>query len=630
MATSGSFNTNTLKNSNYYFNWQQVSQNVTNNYTDIKWQAGINTGGNYWYNNAMKINNIYINGTKVFSGGTYSNIEGGSRQLASGTARIYHNTDGTKKFSASMSCWLYDYGNCSGSGSWTLTTIPRASQPSLITYPSSTQNIGKMGDTIKIHMNRASSSFTHTIYYQWGDSTKNEIANGVADNYQWTIPKSLASKIPTATSGSGAIVVDTYNGSTKIGTKTTSFTVSISDDMVPSFKSVSISEANDAPKLLGVYVQNMSALRVIIDGSGSYSSVISQCKVEGIDNAVYYAHDFTSANLLTAGDRTIKITLTDTRGRSTSTTRTYKCIPYQSAYISKIDILRCKADGTFSESGEYVKYTFKASASSIDNHNNIYFKLGYKLHGSDDPYTYISIADNTYNISKENVMINDVLFDEDLSYDFIFSVVDHFQTVSLLKTLGTAFSLINFNASGKGIAFGKVSEKDAFEVAMDVDITGSAKANGHVLQYSDTIQILDSSQLTINATAWTPFKLSLKNYRSSGSAFTFDNTNKAIVLNKSGIFDIDLNLNVYTSSGYVKHDYILYVYRNGYDAGCAGYVYLGDNSHYAQISGSIHGLACNAGDVLEMYVTVGATGTVKTFARENTSMIVKYRRPKDE
>lgn len=125
MANSGSVVTNTLKHSNYYLNWQIASQNTAGNYTDINWQVGINANNDYWYLNAMKINSVVINGTTVFSGGTYSNIEGGSHQLASGTARIYHNSDGRKSFSASISGWLYSYGNCSGTGSWDLTPIPR-------------------------------------------------------------------------------------------------------------------------------------------------------------------------------------------------------------------------------------------------------------------------------------------------------------------------------------------------------------------------------------------------------------------------------------------------------------------------------------------------------------------------
>lgn len=125
MANSGRVLTNTLKNSQYYVDWQIASQSTNGNYSDINWQAGIIANQNQWYYNAMKINSIVINGNTVLSGGVYSNVNGGTHQLASGSIRIYHNDDGNKNIDVGISAWLYDYGNCSGANSWALTQIPR-------------------------------------------------------------------------------------------------------------------------------------------------------------------------------------------------------------------------------------------------------------------------------------------------------------------------------------------------------------------------------------------------------------------------------------------------------------------------------------------------------------------------
>lgn len=128
MATSGRVNTGTLKHSYFYVTWQQASQNIGDNYTDINWQVGLNCGGSNWdawYNNAIKINSLTINGDVVHSG-TYSNISGsGDHQIASGTKRIYHDNNGNKTFNINLSGWLYDYGNTSGSENFTLNSIPR-------------------------------------------------------------------------------------------------------------------------------------------------------------------------------------------------------------------------------------------------------------------------------------------------------------------------------------------------------------------------------------------------------------------------------------------------------------------------------------------------------------------------
>lgn len=124
-VTSGRVETGTLRNSKFYVAWQQKEQVIPENYTDINWQAGLNNGDS-WYLNAVKINNVVIDGETVSNGGTWSNITTkGDVQLLSGTKRIYHNSNGKKTFSVSISGWLYSYSNTSGSGTFELNDIPR-------------------------------------------------------------------------------------------------------------------------------------------------------------------------------------------------------------------------------------------------------------------------------------------------------------------------------------------------------------------------------------------------------------------------------------------------------------------------------------------------------------------------
>lgn len=127
MANSGRVLSGTKKTSTFYLDWQVASQSVEGNYTVVNWQTGLKiTGGDLWYSNAVKINSAVINGSTVQSTTKYSNIKNtGEHQLASGSITIYHNSDGTKSFSASISGWLYSYGDTSGSDSFDLPTIPR-------------------------------------------------------------------------------------------------------------------------------------------------------------------------------------------------------------------------------------------------------------------------------------------------------------------------------------------------------------------------------------------------------------------------------------------------------------------------------------------------------------------------
>ena len=129
-VTSGTVNTNTVSKSNFYVAWSQVSQDISNNQTRINWVAGIYTGtsGSHdsFYSNAVKIYSVYINGTLVSNGGTWSNIKtAGNHDLLSGTIDIPHNADGSKSFNITISAWTYSSANYSGDGWFELTNIPR-------------------------------------------------------------------------------------------------------------------------------------------------------------------------------------------------------------------------------------------------------------------------------------------------------------------------------------------------------------------------------------------------------------------------------------------------------------------------------------------------------------------------
>ena len=163
MATSGIVKTNVKYGSYFWVKWEiSGSQDIANNRTTIAWSCGLHPEEEY-YTNAVKMNAVTINGTQVYSGGTYSDItDYKDRTFASGTLTIPHNSDGSKSFTISeVSGWIYGNGNYYGEAkSFTLPTIPRASSVSC-----STANIGS---SATITINRASTSFTHTLTYSFG------------------------------------------------------------------------------------------------------------------------------------------------------------------------------------------------------------------------------------------------------------------------------------------------------------------------------------------------------------------------------------------------------------------------------------------------------------------------------
>ena len=256
----------------------ETGTDTNNNSSTVSWALIGWLVGSNWYSNSSHDISVVINGATVFSRasgtkvtisiGTDHTTEANPVVIASGTANIPHDSDGSKTLSASFSCaykWLASSA-WSASGTMALTQIARASQPSCITYPGTTQDIGYMGDTIYIHTNRASASFTHIIRYAWGGQT-GTIATGVENNCQWTIPIGFASVIPNQYSGWGTIYCDTYYGGTYIGTKSVAFKASVPSSTAPAVTITLERPRSTTPAVTG-YVQGVDQLKVTISATG--------------------------------------------------------------------------------------------------------------------------------------------------------------------------------------------------------------------------------------------------------------------------------------------------------------------------------------------------------------------------
>ena len=467
MAGSGNTDIMATKYNTLRFAWHQVSQSIENNTTTIYWEMQLIAGNSGRINSsASKSWSVNVNGVSYSGTNTVGITYNTTKTLASGTTTISHNGDGTKTFSYSFSQQLditFDgswIGTKSGSGTGTLNTIPRASSISSI-------DGNLVGSNVTVNISRASSSFTHKVYFTNFAGGKTLVGDGIGTSCTFVPAMSDCSMIPNSTQGTGIVTVDTYSGGTKIGSTSHSFTLNVPDSVIPSISSIAIKEANPSISPLMGFIQGNSSLNVITTADGSYGSKIVGYKITGIDDNTYNSANFNSSTLMLSGTRTITVTVTDSRGRSVTATKEYVCVPYTSPMISFVNVVRCNEDGTDNEEGTFVKYTFKALISYFP-YNECYYQLGYRVNGTNE-YTYKTIASNVYTLNDENVVITDVVFDGNLSYDFEFIIKDYFNTVITRKELGTAFALMNFNTSGKGMAIGKVSEKpNAFEFGMDV------------------------------------------------------------------------------------------------------------------------------------------------------------------
>lgn len=437
---------------------------VNNNTSYLSWKfvlAPIETSWNWNHQNTPAVSySVTINGTTY--SGTVMSYDGYSTvTVDSGTMTVAHNDDGSKSinYSFSVTSTNYNYlpGSASASGSMALTYIARASQPSCITWPEHTQNVGEFGDEISIHMNRKSSSFTHTVRYQFG-SLSGTIATGVTTGTTWVIPLSFMSLIPTSTSGSGTIYVDTYNGASKVGTKWCGFTAKVPASVKPTC-SIQVLDATNIKDTYGNLVKGLSRLYVKTTGTQAYSSPIASYNVSA-NGVRYTAAEITTGYLGSSGTITVKATVTDSRGRvSAQASASFPVLDYAKPVVSALAVRRCNADGTLNNRGEYVKATFSAAIAALNNKNGAAYKLRYKKTSeADSAWKTVSLTSYT---NKYTVTGAEYVFaaDSGSAYNVELIATDNFYTDTYSTTASTAFTLVHYNTKGDGLSFGEVDDE---------------------------------------------------------------------------------------------------------------------------------------------------------------------------
>lgn len=391
-------------------NTSSVTVNVkisTNSYTyNYNNPSGTITWGGLW------------SGATGFSGSFGRNA---TTTLYSWTGIVNHNADGSGWVSASASFATgVSAGTVYASKTLTLTTIPRASNPSI----SGTTQLGK---PITINTNRASSAFIHTIKWSWAGKS-GTIATGVETSTTWTPDiATFAPYLPNEVSSPCTITCDTYNGSTFIGTKTASFSLSIPNSVVPSISSIAVSDINNYLSIYGGYVKNKSKVKVVVTADGTYSSTIKTYQIS-MDGLTGSSASSTLGAPPTSGTRTITVTVTDSRGRTATKTTTITVCDYSEPSILSASALRWDGNAEDDESTT-VRVAFTGTFFNINsaNKNGKTISVKYKPVES-ETWTTKAVANSSY---TPNSYIDIAGFDTNAAYDVQVIFTDSF--VSVIK-----------------------------------------------------------------------------------------------------------------------------------------------------------------------------------------------------
>lgn len=454
MGTSSAMST-----SNQYIKYTitvtQNNRNIESNYSNVTVQVRFyrtNTGYTSYGTGTVYCRiNGYLYSAKVTPSQkiTSSGIILFSKKLV-----VYHNDNGSKTLDCSA--WISHNVVTSSEQSYSqaLVAIPRTSSIASIVGTT-------FGSPTTVTISSASTSFRHTVIYKRPDGAMITVGEGIETICTFTTALSDSNYVPKKASSPVGIIVHTYNGSTLVGTVEKFVTFNVPSGIVPAITNIAITDTSQGiTNRFGFFIKGKSKLRVEIVPEGAYSSTIAH-QISHMNGEVHNRKVFITGAIKGSGE--CVTTVTDTRGRTATKTVKYTVYDYFEPYIEKFEVKRCDWYGNEHDEGNCCLCTIKAVVAPAENKNTKDFSLLYKK-PNESEYKSTIVSNANYTLETSYIIYD---LDMDSPYEIVLQVSDYFVATRLSRMLPTAYTLVDYNASGKGIAFGKVSNKDAFEVGMD-------------------------------------------------------------------------------------------------------------------------------------------------------------------
>nr|DAT00511.1 MAG TPA: protein of unknown function DUF859 [Caudoviricetes sp.] len=447
---------------------EQGSQSITANTSTVNWRMTVSRTGAYYTHNHQGDSTLSLNldGRNVHYSYPTWETSGEEYTLASGSSTISHNADGSKTLP--ISCTFAPnnglHGTITVSASLSLTTIPRSSSVSV--------SAGVIGSSVTININRQSSSFKHTVRYAWAGKS-GTIATNVDTSTSWTIPLDFANDIPNSASGTGTIYVDTYSGSTKTGTQSTTLTASVPANVKPTFTGVSLSDLNGAAQNLipksDTFIQVISNIKVAFNGAvGSYGSSITGYYAEIVGKNQSTSSNGGSLGIMNYhGTIKIRASVSDSRGRWSDTREVSVTVLEYFAPALSFSIARTGSTSSTLTATRNAKIAPLMVAGSQKNSMTLTFKVArlgttnFQVDTGPATGSWTSISNL---VNSQANLAGKYLANQ--SWVVIGTLEDKFTRSDFMVNVATESVVLSYDRSGVGV--NKIREQGALDVKGDI------------------------------------------------------------------------------------------------------------------------------------------------------------------
>lgn len=514
----------------------EKSYSIENNTSQVEWYIGIRSNTSYHSHYGLSETYVVnINGTVVHNAVHTPTVNAGQTVwVASGTTTVSHNADGSKSISVSASfnnadrgTYLPTTGSCSGS--LTLTTIPRATTPS-VDKPSL-----DCGSVIKFTGTSASSNFSHKLYYSW-DGTEKLIASidkgSTAVSYSYTIPTDWEKNMPNTTSAIATFILETLNGNTVIGRKSINATVKVRSGILPTIGTQNLEDTNTICKTMEIYVQSKSCIKFTIPTSGNQGSTITSVSTK-FDGQTYSGSTFTTQAIQSSGSLSYTITVTDSRGRTATKSGSVTVVAYNLPSLTNVSAKRANSSYAVDEiNGTYALLHFKVGFTSLSNKNVTSFYIQYRASGASS-WTKINSWANNYTL-EQDYKAGNLFTSTTTTYEIAFGVKDKFMSDYSwqIVTVTPTYTLINFGKDGKSLTFFGQDGNNANRLTVNGDLVSNKYKFSSVIENTSSTHVLVENGNEIQYRDWNKLVNSIKSamYPVGSVYITYNNVNPGTFL----------------------------------------------------------------------------------------------------
>ncbi len=383
---------------------------------------------------------------------------------------IQHNSDGSCSVNIKISGSMPNCGTAgtinisSQSKTVTLTKIARLSSLSV--------SEGTLGINQTLTITKQESSYTHTITYSCGSASGTICTKSSSTSITFNPPISLASQNPTGISVSVTYTITTYSGDISLGSQKKTVVYSIPDGSKPSV-SISYSDEKGYMSTYGSPIVGLSALKVTLTETEAGGAAIKSRSIT-VNGETYTASPCLSDTLKTAGTNVITASVTDSRNRMGTASKTFTVLDYSKPIVNSLSVKRCNANGTDNAKGSYLQIKFSGSVTALNNRNHTTWTIFYKKssESSYSSHTVYSKSTGNYTVTNSSWIMS---ADTGSVYDVYVQVKDDFNTILRSTSASTAQTIMHFGTNGRTMSVGKISDStrtDLFDVGWKSKFSG--------------------------------------------------------------------------------------------------------------------------------------------------------------